>query len=80
MTYHQLMDTLMGSYPAKQRVMAPTTKWTDERVERIMEALSSWQTGRVAAGCGGVLDDTLRHWIMVDTELSLCISAAESQT
>lgn len=59
--------------------MARITKRTDERVERILEALSSGQTRRVAAACGGVSDDTLRRWIMADAELSLRVSAAESQ-
>ena len=59
--------------------MARITKRTDERVERILEALSSGQTRRVAAACGGVSDDTLRRWIMADTDLSLRVSAAESQ-
>jgi hypothetical protein len=59
--------------------MARITKRTDERVERILEALSSGQTRRVAAACGGVSDDTLRRWIQADTQLSLRVSAAESQ-
>ena len=59
--------------------MARITKRTDERVERILEALSSGQTRRVAAACGGVSDDTLRRWIQADPELSLRVSAAESQ-
>ena len=59
--------------------MARITKRTDERVERILEALSSGQTRRIAAACGGVSDDTLRRWIQTDPELSLRVSAAESQ-
>jgi hypothetical protein len=59
--------------------MARITKRTDERVERILEALSSGQTRRIAAACGGVSDDTLRRWIQTDSELSLRVSAAESQ-
>ena len=59
--------------------MARITKRTDERVERILEALSSGQTRRIAAAFGGVSDDTLRRWIQADTELSLRVSAAESQ-
>jgi hypothetical protein len=59
--------------------MARITKRTDERVERILDALSNGQTRRVAAACGGVSDDTLRRWIQADTELSLRVSAAESQ-
>jgi hypothetical protein len=59
--------------------MARITKRTDERVERILDALSNGQTRRVAAACGGVSDDTLRRRIQADTELSLRVSAAESQ-
>jgi len=59
--------------------MARITKRTDERVERILDALSNGQTRRVAAACGGVSDDTLRRWIQTDPELSLRVSAAESQ-
>lgn len=58
--------------------MARTTKRTDERVERILEVLSSGQTRRVACACGGVSDDTLRRWVMADPKLSLRVSAAES--
>ena len=59
--------------------MARITKRTDERVERILDALSNGQTRRVAAACGGVSDDTLRRWIIADTQLSMRVSAAESQ-
>ena len=59
--------------------MARITKRTDERVERILEALSSGQTRRVAAACGGVSDDTLRRWIIADNQLSMRVSEAESQ-